>query len=223
MSPALLGVIGSSPLARGLRSVRLLGGSVGRIIPARAGFTPVGHGSKPLSGDHPRSRGVYSFVPSELLTLSGSSPLARGLPSGRPHTIRLRRIIPARAGFTCRRSPAAPRRPDHPRSRGVYLPCIQLKNNMRGSSPLARGLLGQQCGRGGGYGIIPARAGFTRPPPIIQQIIQDHPRSRGVYRFRRNDRCPATGSSPLARGLRVATVVPFVQSGIIPARAGFTV
>ena len=50
---------GSSPLARGLRrAVRVLF-RPGRIIPARAGFTPKDSGSRFAGSDHPRSRGVY--------------------------------------------------------------------------------------------------------------------------------------------------------------------
>ena len=51
----------------------------------------------------------------------------------------------------------------------------------------------------------------------------DHPRSRGVY-FRRldiGDR--ALGSSPLARGLPQSIPKLTDRTGIIPARAGFTV
>ena len=71
-----------------------------------------------------------------------------------------------------------------------------------GSSPLARGLHGF-CGQPEvEFGIIPARAGFTATTCAGRSPQPDHPRSRGVYRFRRNDRCPATGSSPLARGLQ---------------------
>ena len=53
--------------------------------------------------DHPRSRGVYSFVVSVVPTRSGSSPLARGLRT-KAHSAALEaRIIPARAGFTSSR------------------------------------------------------------------------------------------------------------------------
>ena len=52
-----------------------------------------------------------------------------------------------------------------------------------GSSPLARGLPVEELEGGTRFGIIPARAGFTvrRPPP--EQMVRDHPRSRGVYRL----------------------------------------
>ena len=70
---------GSSPLARGLRGFRLHGARRCRIIPARAGFTESpGLSVMPLV-DHPRSRGVYPVNQLKTLSLSGSSPLARGL------------------------------------------------------------------------------------------------------------------------------------------------
>ena len=50
---------GSSPLARGLLSAAAQVGSVGRIIPARAGFTRGRVAFWAGVWDHPRSRGVY--------------------------------------------------------------------------------------------------------------------------------------------------------------------
>ena len=74
---------GSSPLARGLRRYREQGPAIGRIIPARAGFTlcaaPGPHGAR----DHPRSRGVYYLALRTGDWRDGSSPLARGLLPGR--------------------------------------------------------------------------------------------------------------------------------------------
>ena len=91
-----------------------------------------------------------------------------------------------------------------------------------GSSPLARGLLTTSCLAIPRTGIIPARAGFTPPASLIFTILQDHPRSRGVYtstssRWRRR-----SGSSPLARGLLPELRPLDSWSRIIPARAGFT-
>ena len=57
---ALWMISGSSPLARGLRGVRLRGLDGGGIIPARAGFTEPCRRRHPVRRDHPRSRGVYS-------------------------------------------------------------------------------------------------------------------------------------------------------------------
>jgi len=70
---------------------------------------------------------------------------------------------------------------DHPRSRGVYKPEDRLAMRQRGSSPLARGLHAATldlitCAR-----IIPARAGFTDVLVKGARMVEDHPRSRGVY------------------------------------------
>ena len=92
----------------------------------------------------------------------------------------------------------------------------------RGSSPLARGLLEIMSHRNKDGGIIPARAGFTLRIRRLGIDTQDHPRSRGVYRWPAGMIVPPSGSSPLARGLREDREGVLVESGIIPARAGFT-
>ena len=137
-------------------------------------------------------------------------------------TLNAVRIIPARAGFT----PAQPERvrtvADHPRSRGVYVDVTAYSSKERGSSPLARGLLSVDLVDAGGVGIIPARAGFTDWRASSGPSPADHPRSRGVYRFRASYESPSAGSSPLARGLRLFAAAASGVGGIIPARAGFT-
>ena len=91
---------GSSPLARGLPAVRGVEDGSIRIIPARAGFTGVGFIVRFLSGDHPRSRGVYYSKVTVGTDYSW--------------------IIPARAGFTISVGWPSHASTDHPRSRGVY-------------------------------------------------------------------------------------------------------
>ena len=114
--------MGSSPLARGLlRRLSPTPRNI-RIIPARAGFTPMSSS--------------FSRPP------SGSSPLARGLPPPSRSRGRGRGIIPARAGFTRGRAAHPPNSRDHPRSRGVYDYVTRDFMRKPGSSPLARGLLG---------------------------------------------------------------------------------
>ena len=112
--------------------------------------------------------------------------------------------------------------PDHPRSRGVYRLEVSQGFCAAGSSPLARGLPGR-CGFCGlRIGIIPARAGFTGKVWVLRLTYRDHPRSRGVYPFRPAAVQFKVGSSPLARGLHVASVRLSLDLRIIPARAGFT-
>ena len=134
-------IAGSSPLARGLRSNIVNCGPGHGIIPARAGFTVKYCELWPRSRDHPRSRGVYYVGGDTTSGVSGSSPLARGLPNRNDGVLpsfwdhpRSRGvyvvvgahfdfppgIIPARAGFTRTQRASRQSPQDHPRSRGVY-------------------------------------------------------------------------------------------------------
>ena len=194
---------GSSPLARGLRLQRALGEDRGRIIPARAGFTSPTCPTPTRTSDHPRSRGVYMrFCPLFWFVL-GSSPLARGLRDRGERLHGPMRIIPARAGFTLDGHQCGGGLADHPRSRGVYITAALTA--------------------AGVPWIIPARAGFTHPCRSGRPAWPDHPRSRGVYGAAAGRRLAAAGSSPLARGLLDASTDEGKKTGIIPARAGFTV
>ena len=213
---------GSSPLARGLPRPARPASCMTGIIPARAGFTRArrlaGHGRE----DHPRSRGVYPTGRIRRPRMSGSSPLARGLPSTTTAAHASRRIIPARAGFTPDRRLRAPRPGDHPRSRGVYWATCSWPRAATGSSPLARGLHNLDGDVVLPVGIIPARAGFTSGLRASSTGTTDHPRSRGVYSPSRAARWRIDGSSPLARGLHVSPNPGERERRIIPARAGFT-
>ena len=97
-----------------------------------------------------------------------------------------------------------------------------LSATRSGSSPLARGLLCLMLSRDAVGGIIPARAGFTFYSIPQSPVIQDHPRSRGVYGCFSVWTDLPMGSSPLARGLHDVANTRFGKFGIIPARAGFT-
>ena len=200
-SPTTLSTEGSSPLARGLLGLKRAYKSRSRIIPARAGFTRAAGRARLVDEDHPRSRGVYSRTCGSGTSSVGSSPLARGLRAKLAGIPGRRRIIPARAGFTPRSRGSPGRVGDHPRSRGVYADAADTLSSDLGSSPLARGLQGDDEGPGRLGGIIPARAGFTLPLREPGSKSQDHPRSRGVYDFLRRWKWPSLGSSPLARGL----------------------
>ena len=131
-------------------------------------------------------------------------------------------IIPARAGFTCRRvPPVVSAMGSSPLARGLLGP-TQVTYPGYGSSPLARGLLrtrNSDCVSGR---IIPARAGFTTERTFPRTRQPDHPRSRGVYGDDMADQWMAGGSSPLARGLRGRRSSGRAVHRIIPARAGFT-
>ena len=172
---------GSSPLARGLLHERYRDGDERRIIPARAGFTARARAGSRLHRDHPRSRGVYSPPRPMTAGTEGSSPLARGLHSTKLTLALFSRIIPARAGFTRVDGSLWAGQLDHPRSRGVYGDRRRAGVHLPGSSPLARGLPIAPPTSWEEAGIIPARAGFTRPMRSPRTRSGDHPRSRGVY------------------------------------------
>ena len=131
-------------------------------------------------------------------------------------------IIPARAGFTVRRTAGSPTMTDHPRSRGVYDHLRRPLRHGQGSSPLARGLRFCVVAVDVVLEIIPARAGFTTASPPRTGTRRDHPRSRGVYLWQTEIQYNRTGSSPLARGLHSVRLGQPDRVGIIPARAGFT-
>ena len=214
---------GSSPLARGLHLLATQSRDNQGIIPARAGFTPPPTPRSPSRPDHPRSRGVYDSCPAVDSPSVGSSPLARGLPLSSPYGSLLKRIIPARAGFTAMARLPPVELADHPRSRGVYGRGLGGRRRKCGSSPLARGLPAHLNARDMILRIIPARAGFTQYPAGCGAGAEDHPRSRGVYLWRRMRPPSISGSSPLARGLRGDAFVCVRAVRIIPARAGFTI
>ena len=213
---------GSSPLARGLHELRRRKNNEIRIIPARAGFTCRARRCGRGTPDHPRSRGVYRQQYRAYACSPGSSPLARGLHPGSHLREPQRGIIPARAGFTPRRTGGRRRPPDHPRSRGVYWSTMTAPARAAGSSPLARGLRVHRGDVQQGDRIIPARAGFTPGEGPRPTWRRDHPRSRGVYRRWNASQEARRGSSPLARGLRPIGEGDLLLTRIIPARAGFT-
>ena len=91
---------GSSPLARGgPGAVRLRARAIG-LIPARAGRTRSHATRAPAAGAHPRSRGADPGPLVARPARTGSSPLARGGHLLEPLALKLRGLIPARAGRT---------------------------------------------------------------------------------------------------------------------------
>ena len=130
---------GSSPLARGTRTLTVTIRRRIRLIPARAGNTPWVCGLWGCLPAHPRSRGEHEDPSPALQVVRGSSPLARGtqVTEGRGQTSG--RLIPARAGNTTAFSTPGCTGTAHPRSRGEHEPKFFLFDFRDGSSPLARG------------------------------------------------------------------------------------
>ena len=94
---------------------------------------------------------------------------------------------------------------------------------MLGSSPLARGTPTRAVLISSRAGLIPARAGNTRPVHRYRHGNRAHPRSRGEHMLVDRINEAGEGSSPLARGTH--HVIAFLKpgQGLIPARAGNTV
>ena len=170
---------GSSPLARGKPVSGRVARRSERLIPARAGKTPIPTGTSRAHSAHPRSRGENCCPGLDGRATRGSSPLARGKLTIRHHLNGGAGLIPARAGKTLVFSSTANHPWAHPRSRGENY--VQTTHCVRpaGSSPLARGKRPGAQQRLGAAGLIPARAGKTTPPTPPPTRTWAHPRSRG--------------------------------------------
>ena len=152
---------GSSPLARGLLHALRLAGDRPGIIPARAGFTPAPYPTISPDGDHPRSRGVYRGVGGDKTLGARIIPARAGFTVGnRATALSGWWIIPARAGFTLRTIKQIIAAVDHPRSRGVYRTRVVRPCSVRGSSPLARGLLARCRNHRSQFGSSPLARGL---------------------------------------------------------------
>ena len=95
---------GSSPLVRGQLHETYVILAETRIIPARAGPTPLMRPASMRSTDHPRSCGANKHAMAVEDFKHGSSPLVRGQQRLVDGDLVHLRIIPARAGPTTRRS-----------------------------------------------------------------------------------------------------------------------
>ena len=113
-------------------------------------------------------------------------------------------------------------RPVHPRWRGEHSFWLNVMQRRSGSSPLARGTQEGRNAPGGHDRFIPAGAGNTcRARPTIRAITV-HPRWRGEHERNQHAFTQARGSSPLARGTRIAERSTIQHQRFIPAGAGNT-
>ena len=194
--------LGSSPLSRGIHIISRSSAFEPRIIPALAGNTrPAGPTRRPVS-DHPRSRGEYDQ-----------------LWAYEQHGVR---IIPALAGNTSAVRGPTSEPSDHPRSRGEYGEAWPGRGRQAGSSPLSRGIPVLHRDRTTDPRIIPALAGNTPEGGFGCGVRQDHPRSRGEYKFPCLHPTTPLGSSPLSRGILGSEQSYYHTVRIIPALAGNT-
>ncbi len=193
---------GSPPLARGPLCLRLGGGQLRRLTPARAGTTGTGPGGTGPGAAHPRSRGDHHRRPRRRRLLDW--------------------LTPARAGTTNQRSSGLSDETAHPRSRGDHDGQWPDWARNRGSPPLARGPQGRTHRRAHPGRLTPARAGTTSVRGAMLPALTAHPRSRGDHQWTAPLSPGSCGSPPLARGPRVHFPLPAAVCRLTPARAGTT-
>ena len=155
-----------------------------------------------------------------VLTLAGSSPLARG--TQHPGLCRYRRdrFIPACAGNSARPAALEALQPVHPRLRGELKLLIIHGYMLLGSSPLARGTLFLYIKFFINRRFIPACAGnsdLQGPRNIVSPV---HPRLRGELVAGHFSSNKKAGSSPLARGTHPRRFQGHLLRRFIPACAG---
>ena len=214
--------LGSSPLARGTPDCVFPRTDCGGLIPARAGNTRCARLVVTGPRAHPRSRGEHHTGGDDIPQRPGSSPLARGTPPNPLRKPGFSGLIPARAGNTLQRPRHPDRRRAHPRSRGEHTARAYTRAHRWGSSPLARGTLGNYLKKAMPIGLIPARAGNTPVRRTLHILAWAHPRSRGEHPNFPRPFFLFWGSSPLARGTHGDPNVTQNGYGLIPARAGNT-
>ena len=213
---------GSSPLVRGGPAPRRPRRLRRRLIPARAGRTPVRRPASAPRSAHPRSCGADEAGSTGSRRRSGSSPLVRGGLDRLPEEGANRRLIPARAGRTRRLPPRLPGRPAHPRSCGADSSPVSPWLTGGGSSPLVRGGLASALLPVLMQRLIPARAGRTSTPEEGARVEPAHPRSCGADAVKFGMDSIEAGSSPLVRGGHCSPRMRSDSPRLIPARAGRT-
>ena len=135
---------------------------------------------------------------------------------------KLLRIIPADAGSTMPDVTNMVTWRDHPRGCGEHSSSIWCAWSNRGSSPRMRGARHIYTGLPARHGIIPADAGSTFRPWLLDAVAWDHPRGCGEHQATALRMMADLGSSPRMRGAPVHIRKLQILLGIIPADAGST-
>mgnify|MGYP007014471797 CR=1 FL=1 len=213
---------GSSPRVRGKRAIVLTSCLSCRIIPARAGQTGPVPSVICLGTDHPRACGANSASDWVEAWRTGSSLRVRGKRLDIRRGQFRERIIPARAGQTCRAWIRPWSRPDHPRACGANEQEWVGAPERCGSSPRVRGKPALVIVMMHPPRIIPARAGQTSTRGVPSTSTSDHPRACGANGWPRHNIKAQNGSSPRVRGKQHQWPKPCSPLRIIPARAGQT-
>ena len=211
---------GSSPHTRGtLRGGDRMRGHT-RFIPAYAGNAQ--SPGRTIEGlpVHPRIRRERIVASARNLKPNGSSPHTRGTPRQPAARGRETRFIPAYAGNATRSSLSPLNISVHPRIRGERPSTSSLGSRNAGSSPHARGTLGENKGDPVEIRFIPACAGNAREQCRRGRLRSVHPRMRGERALTIGGAVLAAGSSPHARGTRLRRDRAALVARFIPACAG---
>ncbi len=176
-----------------------------------------------VRGAHPRWRGEHDSGEAAKQAKEGSSPLARGARHTTQAVIGSERLIPAGAGSTGLRNARFLPHAAHPRWRGEHHSTPNLPAASAGSSPLARGALGNLFSIAPKNRLIPAGAGSTISGIRGSPGLGAHPRWRGEHENKIMEQAERDGSSPLARGARLLGCLAGLSWGLIPAGAGSTI
>ena len=152
----------------------------------------------------------------------GSSPHARGTPSGCLFSNPINRFIPARAGNTHSSAGATPMPTVHPRACGEHTLTGSALVSKAGSSPRVRGTHLDRVRAGVEGRFIPARAGNTASSVFSTPVQAVHPRACGEHEFQESRTRPYIGSSPRVRGTPGWSGRSMSPRRFIPARAGNT-
>ena len=213
---------GSSPRLRGTpaRKARML--ALGRFIPAPAGNTRRGLSGCAGRSVHPRACGEHLRAGPIVRMRGGSSPRLRGTPLSPYPDINRRRFIPAPAGNTDARCPAAPAGSVHPRACGEHRKGWSGHRHDAGSSPRLRGTHLKPAKHDAPRRFIPAPAGNTLTPLLEYKPAAVHPRACGEHGSNPAAHAVGGGSSPRLRGTLHHDHARRSRLRFIPAPAGNT-
>ena len=194
---------GSPPLAWGIRLRRFPVDMSIRITPTCVGNTFVRNDSDNYLGDHPHLRGEYHMLISSGPLLLGSPPLAWGIPFLSTSSPKYLGITPTCVGNTYRRRGVCRGGQDHPHLRGEYWNLSRKIINLKGSPPLAWGILRTKYAACPTLGITPTCVGNTSYPERRAPLAGDHPHLRGEYAPVAPLAFSLSGSPPLAWGILI--------------------
>ena len=172
-------LMGSSPRGRGKRALDLPVEIGNRLIPAWAGKTPGLRRPPPGHRAHPRVGGENCRRTLVRRWTADSSPRGRGKPLSRRTARAVRRLIPAWAGKTPRRSSSTFSSWAHPRVGGENGLDARRWPWDQGSSPRGRGKPAWLLRSLRAWRLIPAWAGKTTATPLPGFGARAHPRVGG--------------------------------------------